>query len=179
MPSLHNLSRVETQVRIRGPGEDGIEAGPQRSDGLRAGSMARGPEITLRDHVIVSVVEPRTRLPCIGAPHVEESAAETLLAADIGEACHADPEGALFPAPWIARFFLEAWTCAASMCASCQSATRAARASTSLRAGASAPKAGTARTGTSKETSAKTCFIRYPPAKGDEPRVLKVRLATY
>src|SRR5688572_10554230 len=101
------LLGVETQMHIRGPGENGIEAGAQRSDGLRAGPLARGPEITLRDHVIVSVVEPRTRRPRVRATHVENGAAETLLAADIGEACHADPESALFPALWVARFFLE------------------------------------------------------------------------
>jgi hypothetical protein len=88
---------VEAQVRHGGFGENGVEAGAQRRNGLGAGAMARGPEITLRDDVIVSVVEPGTRLPGIGASHVEDGAAESRLAAHIGEVCHSDPERTLVP----------------------------------------------------------------------------------
>jgi hypothetical protein len=84
--------------------QDLVEGRAQRRDRLGAGAVVRGPEIRLRDHVVVRVRDARARCPAIGAAHVEDRLREARLLGNVRQARHADPEGTLLPAAGLARF---------------------------------------------------------------------------
>jgi hypothetical protein len=86
--------------RIR---EDRVEGAADRGDHVLARSMRGRPEIALRDHMIVGVMNPVAGLPMIAAALLEDRILVALLAAGVREARHSHPEGTLLPAARIAR----------------------------------------------------------------------------
>ena len=88
-------------------GEDRIECGAQRRDGLWSRAMPRGPQVALGNDVIVGVIGALARLPLVGFAHRIDRVGEALLAGDVREMRHTHPECALLPAPRVGGFLGE------------------------------------------------------------------------